>query len=292
MEPARTTRPTGEILVVWTIFGLLCLAVFVTYARLDGIYHFHQHGIPGGAGRVLVSLNYPIAIAAIGVVAVLLERGAPRALGAASIALCALIPFTVDQDDLDARLVNVVPALGVALAVYLTIRARPTTGLAPRRPLDCIRVVIAAVLLLIAIPWYFAELGFYAPDPIYADERIPNDPLPAVHVGEHHGMDGVLLALTALLLTRIARSRPAQALLAVMFVYGTGNALQDGWLEQVQKRGWTDVGIPSITVPSLLEWLVLFAFAAGVYALIRAREGPAARGAAYPAAVPGPMPPR
>lgn len=260
--------------MVWALLGLVCAAVFVTYARLDDLYHFSQEGPAGGAGRVLVLLNFPIAIAAVGIVAVLLEHGVPRAAAALAIGLCALTPFTVDQDDLDARLVNAGPALGVALTVALTVAARPERRLAARLPLDRVRVVLAIILLVIAFPWMFADLGFYAPDPILADEPSPDEPIPAVHLGHHHGMDGALLGLCALLLTRIARSRAAQAVLALMFVYGAGNAIQDGWLEQVEKRGWTDVGLPSLIYPKLsLAWLALIAAAGAVYALIRAREG-------------------
>jgi hypothetical protein len=259
--------------VVWSFLGLVCVAVFVTYARLDDLYRVSEEGVAGGAGRLLVLLNYPIALAAIGVVAVLLEHGASRTAGVVAIGLCALTPFTVDQDDLDARLVNVGPALGVAVAVALTTAARPERRLAPRRPLDPVRLAVGFALVVIAIPWLFAELGFYAPDPILADEPSPDEPIAAVHVGHHHGMDGVLLALCALLLTRAARSRASQALLALMFVYGMGNAIQDGWLEQVEKRGWTDVGPPSLLYPELsLAWLTLLVAAGAVYAVIRTRE--------------------
>ena len=36
---------------------------------------------------------------------------------------------------------------------------------------------------------------------------------------------------------------------ALMLVYGLANALQDFWLEQLVKRGTTDLEIPSLTVP-------------------------------------------
>jgi hypothetical protein len=122
--------------------------VLVTYSRLapEETYHVSHDGLAGGLSRVLVLLNFPIALAAIGVVGVLLERGAPCWLGVLAIALCAVTawPGLVDQDDLDARLGNVVPALGVALAAGLTARARPQTSLAPPQRFDRARVVIAA----------------------------------------------------------------------------------------------------------------------------------------------------
>ena len=50
---------------------------------------------------------------------------------------------------------------------------------------DWLRVGLAVLLALIAVPWIFALLGFYAPDPIYADEPSPDEPIAAVHLGGH-----------------------------------------------------------------------------------------------------------
>ena len=58
--------------------------------------------------------------------------------------------------------------------------------------------------------------------------------------GHHHGLDGVLLALSALLLSRMQVTRlraVVGAYLALMLAYGLANAVQDAWLEQVVKRG-------------------------------------------------------
>jgi hypothetical protein len=282
MRPTGTERPTAEILVVWAIFALEAVATLITYSRLppEDLYHVSESGLAGGLGRTLVLVNYPIGLAAIGIVAVLLERGAPRLPACIAIVLCALVGVTVDQDDLDARAVNVLPALGVAIAVALTIWMRPRLELAPRRDLDPLRVVVAVVILVLSIPWFFAETGFYAPDPILADEvsRDGKEVLAAVHLGFHHGMGGALLALSALLLSRVARSNPMRFVVAFMFVYGAGNALQDAWHEQVVKRGWTDEGIPSISFPKLsLAWLVMLLLAAALYALSLRRPAGSAR---------------
>jgi hypothetical protein len=92
-----------------------------------------------------------------------------------------------------------------AIAVALTVAARPS-GWAPHAPRDGLRVVAAVALIVLAVPWLFAEAGFYAPDPIYADERpkreTGEDTLAAVHLGFHHGTAGVELALAALPLSR------------------------------------------------------------------------------------------
>lgn len=60
----------------------------------------------------------------------------------------------------------------------------------------------------------------------------------------------------------------ASALLSLMLVYGIANAVQDDWGEQVVKRGWTEVAIPSLIRPGLtLWWGLILALAAGVWLL-------------------------
>ena len=250
------------MLLVWGLLALLAVGVLVTYSRLPPtqLYNVSRDGLEGGLSRLLVLTNYPIALASIGVVAVLLERGATRLLGAAAIALCAVTawPGVVEQSDLDARPVNLVPAAGVGLAVALTALSRPRTRLAERMPLDRARIALSVALVIVSVPWLFAESGFFAPDPIYADEVPPGETLAAVHLGSHHGTAGTVLALSALLLSRVARTRASHAVLALMFVYGVANAAQDFWLEQVVKRGWVDASLPSMIVPKpSVAWLVI-----------------------------------
>jgi hypothetical protein len=69
-------------------------------------------------------------------------------------------------------------------------------------------------------------------------------------------MDGALLALAALALSRVvADVRPGllrgglALYLALMVAYGLANAVQDFWLEQLVKRGATSLEIPSLIVP-------------------------------------------
>jgi hypothetical protein len=206
--------------------------------------------------------------------------------------LCATVavPGVVDQDDLDAKAVNALPAGGVALAVGLSVLAARRSGLGRlRRRIrgDSTRLVLAGLLLVGAIPWLFAELGFYAPSPFLADEIRPEPEEPAlraVHLGRHHGMDGVLLALTALALSRnLGQLRHDRlrlllaAYLSLMAVYGLANAAQDFWLEQVVKRSWTDERLPSVIRPSFsTDWAVIVALAALVYVswLWRRRAAP------------------
>ena len=139
------------------------------------------------------------------------------------------------------------------------------------------------------MPWIWAELGFYASDTpgldvvFIAREIKPSlggEPsLHAVHLGHHHGLDGVLLALSAILLSRVPARMPrrgggiALALyLSLMLAYGLANALQDAWNEQLVKRGWTDASIPSAILPSAKPiWLVVAALAV-VAAFVLLRE--------------------
>ncbi len=281
-----TTAPVRpslfEALAVASLLGLAAVAVLVTYARIEpgDLYHVSEEGLAGGLGRTLVLVNYPIALVAIAVAAIAADRLDDRradALGLLSILLCGLVavPGVVDQDDLDARWINLLPALGVALTAGLAVAALRTGGVgAPTRRAfgDPLRIGVAAALLVLAVPWYFAEAGFYAPDPILADEVPAGETIAAVHLGHHHGTDGVLLALSALALSRTLgthRRRRAEAFLsgylALMLAYGCALAIEDGWGEQVWKRGWTEWDIPNVLRPELSPaWAVVAATAVGV----------------------------
>ncbi len=286
-------RPAlAEALVVWTLVGLVALAICITYAHAPAVdlWNTSVGGIRGGLGRALVFLNFPVGLAAIPIAALAAERLRCRradvvALLATPLCLVLAVPGVVDQDDLDAKVVNLVPALGVALALGLTVDAwlARGRGRAPRRvPGDRIRIIVAIVLVVAATPWIAAEAGFYGTlgGLFEAGEVVPeagHRTLRAVHLGHHHGLDGVLLALTALLLTRelgrVARPRLCVVLtayLSLLGVYGLANAANDFWGEQLVKRDVTDDGFPSFLRPSLsLAWLVLLVAAALVYALLR-----------------------
>ncbi len=223
-------------------------------------------------GRTLVLLNYPIALAAIALAAF---AGGPRLLVWTAILLCALtaVPGVVDQSDLDARWINALPALGVGLALALTIAAVRRDGAAVVRRAygDRLRLALAALLLFLLLPWLASETGFYFPGDFFMGEEMPRkrDPkIAAVHYGFHHGAGGAKLALAALALSRAPRSRGLAALLSLMLAYGLANAVQDAWNEQLWKRGWVDVSIPSMIRPDLtLGWLAIVAAAVAVYAL-------------------------
>jgi hypothetical protein len=267
----------GEALWTWGIWAALTAAVLLTYSRVDPAetYHVSREGLAGGLSRSVTLVNFPIALVAIALLLIAMAALPAAAWWAAgpAIVLCATIPWFVDQDDLDARWVNAVPAIGVALALILTVAAARRAGaaLAPRRPWDGWRIAIAVVVVLISLPWITAELGFHFPSDFFMGEEPGREkdgtPIAAVHLGHHHGLDGAVLLLTALLLSRVAIERGALrivafAYLGTMLAYGGVNCVQDAWNEQIVKRGWTDEAIPSALLPGLRPiWLVVIGLA-------------------------------
>ena len=265
-----------EPLLVWLLFAVVAIEILVTYSRIPprGLYHVSGGGLEGGGSRALVFSNYPVALGAnavLGAVAPALNP-ARRALALLAAALCAAVfwPGVVTQADLDARPVNTIAAVGVALAIALSLgRSRPLG----RAPGDRIRLVAAALTLLAALPWEAADLGLYLPGDVFMSAQHPGgSPLAAVHHGHHHGMDGTLLVLTVLILSRTLRRGRVHALLAgylaLLLGYGLGNIVNDGWLEQVAKRGWTTHLFPPVTTPALnWGWAAILAVAALAWAL-------------------------
>lgn len=297
------------MIAVWALFGVVAVELLVTYSRLPAhdLYHVSGSGLVGGASRVLVFLNFPLALVAIPIlalVAVRLPGNAPKIAAGVGAVLSAAIfwPGIVKQSDLDARPVNAIAALGVLVALMLTAVAARTLGSPPRpvrQPGDWLRAIVTLVAFALAIPWLGADLGFSLDGvpvlgTLYQTGELRSQPHvaglhPAVHHGHHHGMDGVLLVLSALLLSRLVTSvgetwlrLALGAYLALMLCYGAGNIANDFWLEQVVKRGWTDWEIPDVTTPKAsAAWGVIVLVAAALWAvsLWRARRPP-----------PGPIP--
>jgi hypothetical protein len=284
-----------EVVLVWMIFVVVTAEILVTYSRLPAreLYHVSGSGIEGGLSRALLFTNFPVALVALAVLALVYERLPARSYRIAAIvscALCAVIlwPGVVKESDFDARPVNAFAAVGVLLAILLTevvARAGRLTKRPWRRP-DWFRVAIAAVLLFAALPWLAADLGFYLNGvPLLGrvfqtGEFLPDRPglptfAPAVHHGHHHGMDGVLLVLVALLLSRrvgdVKRYGLRQGLaayLALMFCYGIANFANDIWIEQVVKRGWTSWEIPNVVQPRVtVAWSLIVIAAVILWAL-------------------------
>jgi hypothetical protein len=289
-EQPRGAPGLREALVISIIVVLVLLAIVVTYTRLppDELYNTSVGGLRGGLGRALVGAGFPFALIALAVVGVLANalvethRRLVVGLAAVAIPLCVTTPFVVEQSDLDAAPRNVLPATGVVLVGILVVVAVREYGAPPTPPArgDRVRLVLCVLLGLIAIPWYFALLGFYAPDPVYADEPTPGEPLAAVHLGTHHGLDGTFVALAGLALSRALPSFRhrlvtvvTSPLLALGVAWGIANALQDFTLEQLWKRGTIGWKPPSVVMPSLSwGWLVVLCAAAVVEILWFRRE--------------------
>jgi hypothetical protein len=290
LQAENAPRPgLAEVIAVWTGYGLVAAAILVTYARLplDELYNVSGTGFEAGAGRVLVFAGYPTALVALAVLAVVVDRLRTRwvsALAAVAAILCATVawPGVVEQSDLDAKPANALAAVGTLIALALTVLALARGGIGYRRPFggawDVARLVLAIVVVLAAIPWVAADLGFYLDDvpglgSVFLTGALRPEPghptLTAVHLGHHHGFDGALLALTAIALSRTVCTLRSGFLrtgyrfyVSLMLVYGLANALQDFWLEQLVKRGATSLEIPTLTVPDASPaWAALLAAA-------------------------------
>lgn len=291
-----------HVRIVWGLFAAMGLAILVTYWRLppEQLYSVSQEGFRSGAGRLLVFSNYPVSLAAIPIAWLSAERIATRrAVWAAAVAtaLCAITawPGVIDQNDLDAKPINLLPAVGVVIALVLSVRA-PWERVG-RRALDPLRIALGVVLVVAATPWIFAALGFNAPGDVFLGEELRRGGdgalHPAVHLGEHEGLDGTLLVLSALILSRLRPRLPVAFVIGLMFVYGLGVAAQDDWFEQVVKRGWTSVKLPNMLHPTAnLTWLTVLVLAAGVALLLRRLEARPPPGAGPPRRAPSPPPGR
>jgi hypothetical protein len=255
-------RLPWEIRAVLVLIVLDGIAVIATYSRFPAaeLYHVHHSGIAGGLGRELVALDFPFALVGIALVGLSWARlhGRLRIVGVVAIGLCAVVYFAVDQSNLDAKPLNAVPALGLAVAVALVLavgvsHAREARG-------DRVRIGLAAVLVFFCAPLIAAELGFFLDGVpvlgrLFETGRLTTQPGVAglhlaVHHGQHHGWQATMLSLTALAFSRLPRPRVLDAYLALMLAYGVANLVNDDWLEQVVKRGWTNRQVPSVLTPA------------------------------------------
>jgi len=283
-----------EIAAVWAMVVVIAVAIVVTYARIpsDALYHVSGHGLSGGLSRALVFSNFSAALVAIAALALLADRRANRVttvVALVGVVLCAAVfwPGVVDQANLDAKPTNAIAAIGVLVALVLSaVALRAGTTRSGCRAGDRVRLVAGVLALAIAVPWIAADLGFFLDGvPVLGwvfqtGVELPESAgstvlLPAVHHGHHHGMDGLLLLLSALLLSRLVPAVHRRGLrigvgayLALMAAYGIGNIANDAWGEQVVKRGWTTWTIPSVLRPQLsVAWGLIVLGAAAIYAV-------------------------
>jgi hypothetical protein len=251
-----------RVRAVWAIHGVILAATLVTYARLPpgATYRFDLTGVAGAVSRAVTYLNFPVALAALALLWPLLRRPAARA--AALLCAVAAIPGVVSTTTMEARWWNVPAACGVLLAVPLTLSLPRDGG-----PLGTARAVGLSILVALSTPWILAAAGVYARDvpPLglffRSAEPTPGDPsLPSVHLGLHEGLFGAQLAVTALLASRRPASRAHALYLSLLLAYGVAIAVEDGWDEQVVKRGLTTVRLPSVLEPApTLAWGCLIA---------------------------------
>lgn len=302
MNGARDAR-TGvvDVLVVWAILAVAALEVLLTYTRtpVQELYHVRGGGIASGAGRTLAFVGFPVGLAAVAILPVVIDRArraeaALAVLTATVLAAAVVWPGALDETGLDTTPARALAAVGVSLSLALTVMAWRAAGAGPfgRERGDRVRLLVALALATIALPWMAADLGLsldHVPvlGSVYLTDALASQPgLPglhtAVHDGHHHGMDGVLLVWTALLLSRTLphlRHDATRVALAVytgfLLVYGSANAVQDAWTEQIVKRGWTTFEIPTMLVPGAhVAWLgIALASATVALVLVRTTRG-------------------
>jgi hypothetical protein len=299
----RARAPTlWEARAVWLLFGLAAIAVFETYWRLPptDLWKVTNSGFVGGAGRMFVFVSFSAAVAAPPVLAIAADRLDRRlATGLASVAfvLCATvaIPGVQTPSDLDPKWSQVAAVVGVVASFLITAWAagRGRAETARTTPAgDRVRLALAALLLLLSAPYIAAELGFFLDGVpllgwIFQTGKVAPEPgagyvHATVHHGHHHGLDGLLLAVSVLLLSRLLSTMryprlraTTGAYLSLMLVYGLTNLVNDLWIEQVVKRGWTDWEIPDILEPSLsTAWAAMIVIAGILYVgVFRPRDG-------------------
>ena len=270
---------------MWAMYGAVTTEIAVLYARRSDVPRVRGgNGVAAGLGHALVFLDHPVALAAPGLGALAVARlprsavaPAVRRAAAATGIVTAVGAIALKRLRADARRADALGVGTTALALALTIeggRASRVGTAAPWGRGDPARLGAAAVIVAVGLPWIFADAGTYVGDiPVLGAPFLSRG---YVHLGHHHGMDGVLLALTALALSRplgqIRSPVPRELLsayLALLLAYGVARAAQDAWHEQVWKRGWTSVVLPEVVmrgrpVPTP-AWGILVAAAALVH---------------------------
>lgn len=272
-----------EALALWGMHLAVTASIAVTQATnpVEELYHVSEGGVLGGLGRALVFMNFSFALAALFLLGVTVarvlahreafgrsQRTAFLATAALSVVLCLVVfwPGIVKQADLDARPINLIPAAGVLLALSLTLWTVRRTGVGRSRPwsgADRLRLATTIVLVVAGLPWILAEVGVHIESlPLFDRWFVPEDVVGAhrprgVHLGHHHGTDGLLLAIAVIWLSRVlgqiktAWLRRGIALyMGVLLSYGVSNLLQDFTGEQLREPGWISWHFPKMLEPA------------------------------------------
>jgi hypothetical protein len=274
------------------MFAVVLVAIAVTYTRIapEDLYNVDGHGfVGGGLSRAVVYVNFPIGLAAMFLLLGLADRMSRRQRTLAVVAFLMWAPVfssrVLTESYLDARWGNLAPAVAVGLALLLTLRTPDPSAEHVRA--DVLRIGVGAALVVLALPWIAALLGLdFVGVPVLGQifqthelRSQPGDPTlhPAVHYGDHHGLEMTLVLIAALVASRWLGAIRSHSLhtafglvTGVVVVYSVMNIANDAWLEQVVKRGWTNWEIPGVLVPranwgwsvilvgGLLTWLTLF----------------------------------
>jgi hypothetical protein len=281
MEVTEEAAVKVTALRVWALWAVPTVLVVVTYSRLPAqrLYRVSGSGLAAGLGRGLVYVAFPVSLVAIAVVGATygaMSRRWQRSVALGSIALCATVMTgMINPDDLDFRPINLLPVAGVVLAAFVTVAAR-WPGVVSSR----LTIVAAVVMGLLSMPWLAAHVGFSLPGRLFLTDQLVAEvgepgPVPAVHLGDHHGLYAALLVVTALALWRAPRSIPFAArrralhgYLALLLSYGAVNLVQDFWGEQIATRGWTAWVIPDALQPGLtVMWGIVVVGAVMAYLL-------------------------
>lgn len=239
----------SPVAAVWALHGAVAAAITVTHSRVppQRLYNTRR----GGVSRAGVFAAYPTAVTALG----MLPAARRRELTPAAALLCATVavPGVIDERELDVNRRHLPAIAGVAL----TALACPRAGDGPR-PRSRLRRPLAAALLVGSAPWLLALAGHQTRG---MREPTPGEPgVDRVHLGHHEGLDGCVMALDALLLSRRGTGPVQRWLLALMLTYGCAVAFQDGWYEQVVKRGWVRQRPPALGPPGPTRgWAALIA---------------------------------
>lgn len=266
----------GEVMVVWGMLGLDAAAIYRLYARKSTPLGIPERpvGRARAARQLLVFGRHPALPLAIATVPVAVERLAARErvpVAGGAVLLGGVVGAgvtRVGRGSIGATAGDAVAVAGGVGAMALTLGAawrsgHGTVGLSAGGDeagrTDRMRLVLGAGLVANGLPWILADIGVYVGDvpPLgrvfLSRQAPPSGGWPAVHLGHHHGMDGTLLAVGALVLAgalpevrRAAVREALSAYLAFLLVYGTMRAAEDGWNEQVVKRGWTSRKIPLV----------------------------------------------
>lgn len=274
--------------MLWTLFLVVCIEILVAYTRTKPgeLIGVPRTGLSVAITDAIGFLAFPTGLVAIGVALVIWDRfpgGAVRVVAGCAVALSAgvFVPGVAEAEEVEVALnPQRVVAAGAVLTLFLqTVRAARrygVRGLRPRIAGDLPRLVLAAAIAFAALPWFAADLTLsldHVPglSRVFLTDVLRSEPArtglnPAVHDGHHHGMDGALLALAALAMSRLVhqldgwRRAALAGLCGLLLVYGFANALEDFWLEQVVKRGASTYVFPKMLTPrgaAAFGWIAL-----------------------------------